>query len=172
VVSVSTSRIVDDVAARFGCPVHRSRVGEANVIEAMHEHGAEAGGEGDGGAIVLPINRCRDSFAAMALVLESMAVSGRSIGALAADMPRYAMVRERLLCSARDVAPSLRMITQLFRGERLDLTDGVKVTWPDRWLLARPSATEPVIRLAAEAPTGEEARSLVNRVLEMLSPGA
>jgi phosphomannomutase len=47
----------------------------------------------------------------------------------------------------------------------------VKVTWPDRWLLARPSATEPVIRIAAEAPTEAEARSLVNSVLEALSPG-
>ncbi len=172
VVNVSTSRMVDDVAARFGCPVHRSRVGEAHVIEAMKEHGAEVGGEGDGGAIVSPVNPCRDSFVAMALVLESMAVSERSVGALRAQVPRYSMVRERLLCPARDIAPSLRLIKGLFSGERLDLTDGVKVTWPDRWLLARPSATEPVIRLAAEAPTEGEARSLVNRVLEVLSPGA
>jgi phosphomannomutase len=129
-------------------------------------------GEGDGGAIVLPVNPCRDSFAAMALVLESMAVSRRSVAGLRAQVPRYAMVRERLLCSARDIAPSLRLIKDLFRGEQLDLTDGVKVTWPDRWLLARPSATEPVIRLAAEASAESEARSLVNRVLEVLSPGA
>jgi phosphomannomutase len=172
VVNVSTSRMVDDVAARFGCPVHRSRVGEAHVIEAMKEHGAEVGGEGDGAAIVLPVNPCRDSFAAMALVLESMAVSGRSIGALRAQVPTYSMVRERLLCPARDIAPSLRLIRSLFPGERIDLTDGVKVTWPDRWLLARRSGTDPVIRLAAEAPTEDEARSLVNRVLEALSPGA
>ena len=172
VVNVSTSRMVDDVAARFGSPVHRSRVGEAHVIEAMREHGAEVGGEGDGGAIVLPVNPCRDSFTALALVLESMAVSGRSVGALRAQVPRYSMVRERLLCPARDIAPSLRLIRSLFPGERIDVTDGVKVTWADRWLLARPSATDPVIRLAAEAPTEDEARSLVNRVLEVLSPGA
>ncbi len=172
VVNVSTSRMVDDVAARFGCPVYRSRVGEAHVVEAMKEHGAEVGGEGDGGAIVLPVNPCRDSFAALALVLESMAVSERSVGALRAQVPRYSMARERLLCPARDIAPSLRLIRSLFPGERFDLTDGVKVTWPDRWLLARPSATDPVIRLAAEAPTEDEARSLVNRVLEVLSPGA
>ncbi|HSD27238.1 MAG TPA: phosphoglucosamine mutase [Vicinamibacteria bacterium] len=172
VVNASTSRVVDDVAARFECPVYRSRVGEAHVIEAMNEHGAEAGGEGDGGAIVLPVNPCRDSFAAMALILESMAVSERSVGALRAQVPCYSMVRERLLCSARDVAPSLRLIKSLFPGERFDLTDGVKVTWPDRWLLARPSANEPVIRLEAEAPTEADARSLVNRVLEVLSPGA
>ena len=172
VASVSTSRMVDDVAAGFGCPVYRSRVGEAHVIEAMKLRGAEVGGEGDGGAIVLQVNPCRDSFAAMALVLEAMAVSGRSAGELMAQVPRYAMVRERLLCSARDIAPSLRVIKDLFRGEQFDLTDGVKVTWPDRWLLARPSATEPVIRLAAEAPAESDARALVNRVLEVLSPGA
>ena len=172
VASVATSRMVDDAAAGFGCPVYRSRVGEAHVIEAMKLRGAEVGGEGDGGAIVLQVNPCRDSFAAMALVLEAMAVSGRSAGELMAQVPRYAMVRERLLCSAKDIAPSLRVIKDLFRGEQFDLTDGVKVMWPDRWLLARPSATEPVIRLAAEAPAESEARALVNRVLEVLSPGA
>jgi len=172
VVNVSTSRMVDDVAARFGCAVHRSRVGEAHVVEAMMEHGAEVGGEGDGAAVVRPVNPTRDSFAAMAVVLESMAVSGRSVGALREEVPTYAMARERLLCPMRDIAPSLRLVRGLFPGERLDLTDGVKVTWPDRWLLARPSATEPMIRLAAEAPTEAEARALVNRVLEVLSPGA
>ena len=99
-------------------------------------------------------------------------MSGRSVAGLRAQVPRYAIVRERLLCSARDIAPSLRLIKDLFRGEQFDLTDGVKVTWPDRWLLARPSATEPVIRLAAEALAESEARALVNRVLEALSPGA
>ncbi len=172
VVSVAATRTVDDVAARFGCPVHRCRVGEASVVEAMLEHGAEVGGEGDGGVIVLPVNPCRDSFTALAVILEAMAVSGQPVAALRARAPRYAMVRERLLCSARDIAPSLRLIRHAFSGESFDLTDGVKVVWPDRWLLARPSATEPVIRLAAEAPTDAEARALVSGVLEALSPGA
>jgi phosphomannomutase len=172
VACVSTSRSVDDVAVRFGCSVHRCAVGEAKVLEAMAEHGSEVGGESDGGVIVLPVNPCRDSFTAMALVLEAMAASGEPVGALRSRVPRYATVRDRLLCPARDIAPSLRLIKSLFRGERLDLTDGVKVTWPDRWLLARSSAAEPIIRLAAEAPTEAEAQSLLNRVLELLSPGA
>jgi len=172
VVNASVSRAVDDVAARFGCAVHRSRVGEAFVLEAMSDHGAEVGGEGGGGVIVAPANPCRDSFVAAAVILEEMAVSGDSIGDLRGRIPRYAMVTERLLCPARDVAPSLRLIKGLFRGERFDATDGVKVIWPDRWLLARPATSEPVIRLAAEAPTESEARTLTNRVLEVLSPGA
>lgn len=172
VVSVSTSRMVDDVAEAFGCPVYRSRVGEAHVVEAMKLHGAEVGGEGDGGAILLRVNPCRDSFAALALVLEAMATSGRPVSALRGLVPRYAMARERLFCRGRDIVPSLRVIREIFRGEQLDFTDGVKVTWPDRWLLARPSATDAVIRLEAEAPAEAEARALVNRVLEVLSPQA
>jgi len=172
VTNVATSRMVDDVAARFGCPVYRSRVGEAHVVEAMTQHGATVGGEGDGGAIWLPVNPCRDSFVALALVLEAMAVSGLTVSELRAQVPRYAMVRDQLLCSARDAVPALRFLRGLFREDQLDLTDGMKVTWPDRWLLVRPSATEPVLRIAAEARDEAEARSLVNRVIEVLSPGA
>jgi len=172
VVDVAASRVIDDVAASFGCAVHRCRVGEPNLVEAMMEHGAEIGGESDGGTLVLPVNHTRDSLAAMALVLEAMAEQELPLSAILGAMPRYAMVTERLLCAARDVAPSLRLVKSIFRGEAFDLTDGVKVVWPDRWLLARPSATEPVIRLAAEAPDEAEARALVNRVLEVLSPGA
>jgi phosphomannomutase len=138
----------------------------------MLECGAEVGGESDGGVIVRPINPCRDSFAAMAVILEAMAVGGTPISALRAGVPRYAMIREQLLCPARDIAPSLRLIKSLFAGERFDLTDGVKIAWSDRWLLARPSSTDPGLALAAEAPTAAEARSLLDRVLEVLSPGA
>jgi phosphomannomutase len=172
VVSVSTSRMVDDVASKLGCDVHRARVGEAFVVEAMRDFGAEVGGEGGGAVIAAAINPCRDSFAAMAVILEAMAVSGESVRALRDRMPRYSLVTERLLCPARDIAPSLRLVRNLFRGERLDGTDGVKAVWADRWLLARPATSEPGIRLAAEAPTEAEARALVNRVLEILSPGA
>ncbi len=172
VVNVAVSRAVDDVAARFGCAVHRSRVGEAFVLEAMSDDGAQVGGEAGGGVIVAPVNPCRDSFAAAAVILEAMALSGDSIGSLRSRIPRYAMVTERLHCAARDVAPSLRLIKGLFRGERFDLTDGVKVEWADRWLLARPATSEAVIRLAAEAPTESDARTLTNQVLEALSPGA
>jgi phosphomannomutase len=172
VVDVAASRVVDDIAGRAGCPVYRARVGEANVLEAMLERGAGVGVAGDGGVIVLPVNHCRDSFAAAAIILEAMAVAGASAGELRARAPRYALRSQRLLCPARDIAPSLRLVRTLFRGEHLDLTDGVKVEWPDRWLLARPSATEPAIQLTAEAATDAEAQALLNRVLEVLSPGA
>jgi phosphomannomutase len=172
VVNVAATRAVDDVAAAAGARVVRCRVGEASLVESMIEHGADIGGEGDGGVVVRPLNPCRDSLAALALLLEAIAASGTTVSALRARAPRYASARERLLCSAREIAPSLRLISHAFRGEQFDLTDGVKVVWPDRWLLARPAATEPVIRISSEAPTDAEARALITGIIELLSPGA
>jgi len=170
VVNVSTSRMIDDIAARFGCPVHRTRVGEIHVVERMIECGAEVGGEGNGGVIIPGINPCRDSFVGMALVLEGLAKAGIPMSVLRARIPSYAMVREKLLCKARDIAPSLRLLQNYYRGQTLDFTDGVKVIRPDRWLHARSSTTEPIIRLIAEAPTEPEARTLLMEAVECLCP--
>ena len=172
VVNVSTSRMIDDIAGRLGCPVHRTRVGEVHVVERMTECGAVIGGEGNGGIVLPSVNLCRDSFVGMALILEALASSGLTVTRILGKFPRYAMVREKLACDARDVAPSLRLLKALFAGAEIDLTDGVKACWSDRWIHARPSNTEPVIRLVAEAPDTATARSLMNQALECLSPSA
>jgi phosphomannomutase len=168
VINVSTSRMVDDVAGRRGCPVYRTRVGEIHVVERMLQCSSPVGGEGNGGVIVPAINPCRDSFVGMALVLEALAEEGARMSDLRANIPRYALVRENLSCPARDMAASLRLLADLYRGEHLDLTDGVKVVWPDRWLHARPSNTEPILRLIAEAPTEPEANALLLQALDCL----
>jgi phosphomannomutase len=170
VVNASTSRMVDDIAAAHGVSVCRTRVGEIHVVEKMLQCGAVIGGEGNGGVILPSVNPCRDSFVGMALVLDALAELGGTISELRARIPSYAMVKEKLLCQARDMAPSLRLLQDLFKGETLDLTDGVKVLWPDRWLHARPSNTEPILRLMAEAPTQQEAQSLLMQAIECLSP--
>jgi len=170
VVNISTSRMVDDVAAEVGATVHRTRVGEINVVERLLEIGATIGGEGNGGVIVPEINACRDSFVAMALVLEALAREGGTMSELRARVPTYAIVRERVGCAARYVATSLRKIERLYAERPQDRTDGVKVLWDDRWLLVRPSNTEPILRVEAEAPAEEEAQALVREALEALCP--
>jgi phosphomannomutase len=170
VVNLSTSRMVDDIAAQAGCPVFRTRVGEVHVVEKMQQTGAEIGGEGNGGVIFRPVNPCRDAFVGMGLVLEALAALGGSMSELRQRLPRYSMVKEKLTCAGRDIAPSMRLLQKLYAGENIDLTDGVKVIWPDRWLHVRPSGTEPIIRLIAEAPKEPEARTLLLQALECLSP--
>jgi phosphomannomutase len=172
VVNVSTSRMVDDIAARHSSPVYRTRVGEVHIVERMLECGAEIGGEGNGGVVAMRIHPCRDSFVGMALVLEALAQEGGTLSEMRAKIPAYAVVSEKISCPARDIAPALRLLRQLYAREKVDLTDGVKMIRHDRWLLARPSTTEPIIRITAEAPDAAAARELLNEALECLCPGA
>jgi phosphomannomutase len=161
VVNVSTSMMVDDVCRETHSSLFRTRVGEINVVERMLETGAGIGGEGNGGVIAPGINACRDSFVAMGYVLEAMARNRASIGDLRAAIPTYSMVKERIATRPRDVPPALRRFEAACADAALDLTDGVKASWPGRWLQARASNTEPIIRVVAEAHTDGEARELV-----------
>lgn len=170
VVNISTSRMVDDVAAERGCSVQRTRVGEVHVVARMIELNSRVGGEGNGGVILSRINPCRDSFVGMAVILEALAIEGGSISEMRQRIPSYAMSKHKVAVPARDVAPALRRMAYEFRKETLDYTDGLKVIWPDRWIQARSSNTEPIIRVTAEAPTEPEARSIVLRALDALKP--
>ena len=171
VANVSTSRMLDDIAAAAGCPIYRTRVGEVNVVEGMLAHQSPIGGEGNGGVIMPSVNPCRDSFVAMALVLESMAQQGLTASQVRAQIPTYAMIKEKLECPAREIAPALRRFQHSHAGDTLDLIDGVKVVWPDRWLQARGSNTEPIIRVTAEAPTETDARALIDGAMQIVARG-
>jgi len=168
IVNISTSRMVDDVAAEFGCRMIHTRVGEVNVVEAMLAQKAIIGGEGNGGVIAPDINPCRDSFVGMALVLEALAMEGGSLSAMRAQIPDYAIVKTRVECPTRQVAPALRALQEAYRGENINFIDGVKIVWPDRWVQARGSNTESIIRITAEAPTEVDARALANGVIDCL----
>jgi phosphomannomutase len=170
VVSMSTSRMADDVAARHSSAIHRARVGEVHVLDRMLAVGSRIGGEGNGGVIAPSINPCRDSFVAMAFLLEALAETKSTVSELRGQLPSYAMVKHRIACRSRDATPFLRLVRHLFRNNEIDLTDGVRVLWPDRWVHVRASNTEPVIRIIAEAPTEPEASQLAQRVTEYLRP--
>lgn len=166
VVNVATSGMIEDIARLHGGNVYRSRVGEAFVLEKMVEVGARIGGEDNGGVIVPEVNHCRDSFAAMALILERLAEQPLPVSQILASLPRYAMVKTSVPCRSREAAAFVRLMRHVYRDETLDLTDGVKVTGEDRWLLVRASNTEPLLRLTAEARDESEARRLVDSALE------
>jgi phosphomannomutase len=170
VVNASTSRMVDDIAAEAGVPVHRTRVGEANVLERMIECASPVGGEGNGGVIVPAVNPCRDSFVAMALILEMVASTGATIGEIREGLPRYHIIKEKVPCRSRDAVTFLRLMKYAFRDEQLDFTDGIKVVWPEKWLHIRGSNTEAILRVVAEARQEEEARELVERAMEYFRP--
>jgi phosphomannomutase len=163
--NLSTSRMIDDVAARYpGSRVVRTAVGEANVVAGLRPADGILGGEGNGGVIFPPVCWVRDSLSAMALVLELLAHEGKPLSQLVAALPRYAMVKRKLELAAvggmAAVAPALASVKARFANERISDVDGVRVDFADGWVHLRASNTEPIIRIIAEAPTAARANEL------------
>lgn len=169
VTNLSTSATMDAVVKLFDCPLHRSKIGEANVTEMMQQVGAVIGGEGNGGVIYPKINYCRDSQVGMALILHLLAETGQSVTNLLSDLPRYAMIKEKLECPSHKIGEVLKIIRGEYAGHPLDLRDGVKVNFPNGWLIVRGSNTEPIIRLIAEAADEAQAKQILEAALEKVA---
>ncbi len=169
--NLSTSRMLDDIAERFGGKVLRTPVGEANVIAAMLAGNATIGGEGNGGVIDPRIVPGRDSLVGMAYVLQLMADTGRTISQLVAEMPRYEIVKTKFECRVEDAQKVIEALKSKFASEQVDVQDGIRIDWPAAraWVHARSSNTEPIMRIIAEAPDraiAEEKIAAVQRVVE------
>ncbi len=170
VANVSTSMMLDDLADEFGVPVHRSDVGEANVVAKMEEVSAVVGGEGNGGVILPGVHLGRDASTAAALVVDAVASEGPAgVVGLIARLPRYAIVKRKTVLEAASADAIVEAMRRAFPGAEPDFRDGAKMAWPDRWVHARMSGTEPVVRVIAEAASPGEAEELVERTLLALS---
>ena len=173
VANLATTSALDAVAQRFGCPVYRSKIGEANVAEEMLRRRAVVGGEGNGGVIYPRINFARDSLTGMALILHLLAETGANVSELLTELPPSHMVKEKMACRSDRIRAALKAVSEAYAGLPLDLRDGVKVTTGAGWFLVRGSNTEPIIRLVAEAETEARAQAMIEEVrahvLESLS---
>lgn len=163
VTNCATSSISRYVAERFGCRVIQSAVGEANVADAMIANQAVFGGEGNGGPIDPSVGYVRDSFVGMARILSLMAISQKNVSTLVADLPPLAMVKDKLPLDGSALGALFERLVTDMPGASSNTLDGLKLEWPDRWLLIRGSNTEPIVRFIAEAPTASQARSLCDQ---------
>ncbi len=164
VANLSTSRMIDDIAAARGASIRRTPVGEANVVRGMAQADAVVGGEGNGGVIWARVVPVRDSLVGMALVLEMLARRRRPLSDVVADLPAYAIVKDKVPFDADAAGQLAPVMQQAFADQRIDLQDGVRVDWPDRWVHVRASNTEPILRVIAEAHDPDAARQLIDDV--------
>jgi len=168
VINMSTSRVVEDIAARFNCPCHRAAVGEANVADRMLETDAVIGGEGNGGVIDPRVGLVRDPFIGMGLVLNLMAETGRTLSELVAELPAYHIVKDKYDLDARRLPELFRTLEARWPEAQTNRLDGLRLDWNDRWVHVRPSNTEPIVRVIAEARREDEARDLCRAVGALL----
>jgi phosphomannomutase len=163
-VNLSTTRLIEEVAARHGARVVRTPVGEANVVETMLRERCVIGGEGNGGVIYPALHPGRDGLVGMAMVLQHLAERGASLAELVAQLPPAIMVKDKApaasLPSGKDLAARLRALGPGIIDDR----DGLKWTGDGAWVHVRPSNTEPIVRIIAEAASADAARELIAKV--------
>ena len=161
VANLSTSLVVEDAAKAFGARFFRAAVGEANVARAMISERAVIGGEGNGGVMLPALHVGRDAPAGAALVLQHLLQTGMKVSECVAAAPRYIIVKAKAP-RGPDLAPVYEALRRKFPEATIDDRDGLRLSWPDRWVHARPSGTEPIVRFIAEAPTAKDAEDLVS----------
>ncbi len=166
VVNLSTSRAIDDIADSYGVPVIRTAVGEINVAEKLKEVNGVIGGEGNGGVIDPRVHYGRDSLAGIVIMLEYLACEKEPISKLAGRIPKYYSVKLKTDCPVSRSAKVMRGLRDMFKKEKIDFTEGMKVSFDHSWVHIRPSGTEPVIRVIAESQHKKEASDLANKVLK------
>lgn len=158
VVNLSTSMTAEDIAREHGVPFYRTPVGEANVALKMREEGAIVGGEGNGGVMYPGLHAARDGLCGMALVLECMLEKARPVGEILDAYPAYT-IEKRKVAIREGLAESLLLVlAEEAAGATCE--DGLRIEGKNFWVHLRPSNTEPVMRIIAEAKTPEEARRL------------
>jgi len=167
VVNLSTSLVVDDVAREFGVSVERAPVGEANVARAMQKASAVVGGEGNGGVMLPDLHVGRDAPVGTILILDLLALRGDSVADLVAARPRYTIVKAKT-GRGGELDAVYSALESHFDGAAIDWQDGLRLGWADSWLHVRPSGTEPIVRLIAEAPTEDAALALVAAAQETM----
>jgi phosphomannomutase len=168
-VNLSTSRSVDDVVKSHNGSLHKSPVGEINVIKKMKETGAVIGGEGSGGVILPELHYGRDSLAGIALILSEFAEFKGKVSDYKKLLPEYHIRKAKIDLSDINPDSILDFLKQRYFQYPQNLEDGLRIDFETSWANFRKSNTEPIIRIITEAKTAKEAEELQAKLLEEVS---
>jgi phosphomannomutase len=171
VTNLSTTMAIDAVAREYSCDVFRAPVGDVNVSSMMKEKGAVIGGEGNGGVIMPDMQFGRDGIAALAYLLEFVALSGKTASELNKEIPRYFNIKKTIEFPREKMPLLFQWLKSKEKTARLDERDGLKLEWPREgvttsWAHIRGSGTEPIMRVICEAQTREEVERLDRKIRE------
>lgn len=171
VVNMSTSLALDKMAEKYGVSVHRSAVGEINVVNMMQELDVSFGGEGNGGVILKEAHLGRDSLVGVTLVLNRMSQTDQTVSEIRKTLPNFEIVKDKVLLEGIDVDQVLDEIKGMYPDAEINTLDGVKFTWDSSWVHLRKSNTEPIMRIYAEAETVEKAQDLADSIKSIFVVG-
>jgi phosphomannomutase/phosphoglucomutase len=155
---------VEVLADKFNSKVIRTKVGSVEVSRKMVSTDALIGFEENGGFMYGKHNQVRDGCMALALMLELLA-TGKSLSDEIASLPPSFTTKDKVSCSPENVSKLIFSLKEEFPSS--DTTDGIKITIDSKnWVMIRPSGTEPIVRVYAEAESQEKLDALMSEYLK------
>ncbi len=170
--NLSSSRALHDIAKRYGVACYSAKVGEANVSALMKEKLAVIGGEGNGGVILPELHYGRDALVGIALIVQAFTLwrannGGGTLSQFRQQFPGYVMSKQKIVLGKSGKASLEKIITDIalhYHTAEVNTLDGLKLDFADSWVHLRPSNTEPIIRIYAEAPSIVRAQALADEL--------
>jgi len=166
--NLSSSRVAEDIAKKYGQTCYRSAVGEINVVKKMQETNSVIGGEGNGGVINPDLHYGRDSLVGVAMILQLLAERDETSEAYRNSLPDYFMRKSKMQLADVDGDAVLAKAKSNYEQYNPDTTDGVKINFEEGWVHLRKSNTEPIIRVYSEGTTPEKAKFLAESVVDSI----
>ena len=166
-VNVSTSKVIEEITKEFGVKIYRTKVGEAFVARKLKSIKGIIGGEGNGGIILPALHYGRDALAGMALILEYLAETKKTISELSQEIPTFQMVKKKMVIK-ENLNSRLKKLENRLKRAKKNQVDGLRLDLADSWLHIRKSNTEPVVRIISEAKSKRMANKLANEAINIL----
>ncbi len=176
VVPVNTSRKVIDSIVENDGEVELTPIGSPVIARRMKMVNARVGGEGNGGVIFPENMLCRDGIMTAAKMVEILATSDLKLSEMVENLPDYTIIRSKFTCPDDLKTKVLDDVKKAMSDLEVIDIDGVKIEGENWWVLLRPSGTEPIFRVTAEAKDPEMAQNkldefkvLLKKIIEELS---
>jgi len=167
VTCVNSGNSIDEIVTQTNSTVIRTKVGSVEVSRKMITENALLGFEENGGFMFGKHNHVRDGGMTLALFLELLASSNKSMREELATLPPSFTTKDKISCKKEDADKIISKLLAEFPNA--DTTDGIKIVFDKKnWVMVRPSGTEPIIRIYAESDSEKNLETLMKEYIQKI----
>jgi len=167
--TVATSKLVEDLAIKFGKKVYYTEVGAPALSEAIADGKAGFGGEEVGGVIWPAFSLAKDGLFTAAKMVE--ALTDKKLSEWCSQIPKYYLKKMSLkIENKEDAIEKINKLKEYSKSKNWNTitVDGVRINEKEGWAIARASGTEPLIRIFAEGKTEQYAKELIEKIKKII----